>query len=340
MVAFLMQGQEQIMRDSRIELYRCLCMFGVVLLHALDQGGYADAHRGLDNLMTPSVVGFIFISGWFGIRFKLKSAAKLIWIGLASAVMITFAYHVLWCGELNLVAFLRYVWCYTQYAWFLWMYLALMIIAPLLEPLFAENAHRGGVIRKLLPFWIMIFGWSYAATKLPGLKAITPSVIGFHPFGVLTFVGVYTVARVISREAVEKWSTWWIACAAVVSGGACWVGFMHYNSPFALIFAGSMFLLVKRIENFNSILHLISQPLKKLVLFISPSMFSVYLLHNNTAGLTWLQQAEDYLIRDCDWNYYAACFLVAGCIFIGGILLDLPRRFLSVVWCKIGAKMV
>lgn len=132
-------------RDASIELFRCLCMFGVVLLHALDQGGYADAHRGLDNLMTPSVVGFVFISGWFGIRFSWKAVRKLIGIGLYSAAMITLVYHVLWCGELSPTAFLKHVWGYTQHAWFLWMYLALMTLAPIAEPILAENDRGGGI---------------------------------------------------------------------------------------------------------------------------------------------------------------------------------------------------
>ena len=68
-------------RNASIEFYRCLCMAGVVLLHALTQGGYAEGHRGLDNLMVPSVVGFVFISGYFGIKFKFISVLKLLGIG-------------------------------------------------------------------------------------------------------------------------------------------------------------------------------------------------------------------------------------------------------------------
>ena len=84
---------EDMKRDASIELFRCLCMFGVCLLHALDQGGYADPHRGLDNLMTPSVVGFLFISGWFGVKLKLRSLAKLIGIGLYCAAAVTIIYE-------------------------------------------------------------------------------------------------------------------------------------------------------------------------------------------------------------------------------------------------------
>lgn len=119
-------------RDVSIEFYRCLCMLAVVLLHALDQGGYAEGHRGLDNLMTPGVVGFVFISGWFGIRFKWASVLKLLGIGFGCWLTLAVV-----------------TWNFTSsfgiggYWWFLWMYFALMALAPLVEP-FVNEINGGG----------------------------------------------------------------------------------------------------------------------------------------------------------------------------------------------------
>lgn len=303
------------MRDSRIELYRCLCMFGVVLLHSLTQGGYADAHRGLDNLMTPSVVGFVFISGWFGIRFSWKGVRKILSIGA-------------WCWVV--IAMLN--WNFRSsygiggFWWFLWMYLALMTLAPLVESILVEN-DRGGAFRKVMPFLVAIFGWSYAATKIPGLKEWVPCVDGFSPFGVLTFLGVYVAARYLSRVDVEKWRVRWLVLAALVSGAACWMGFYHYNSPFALIFAGSIFLLIKKAK-LPAIVQHNTSALKEIVLWLGPSMFSVYLLHTNSAGFAFLRRMEDWMVAQ-GWNYYAMSFTVAISIFVGCIVLDLPRRIVE-----------
>lgn len=118
------------MRDPRIELFRCVCMFGVVLLHALTQGGYADAHRGLDNLMTPSVVGFVFISGYFGIKFKFKSVLRLLGIGMSSWIVLAIVSQ-----DFNSSFGVGGYW------WFLWMYLALMAIAPVVDAVFGEKYH-------------------------------------------------------------------------------------------------------------------------------------------------------------------------------------------------------
>lgn len=297
-------------RNVNIELFRCLCMAGVVLLHALTQGGYAAGHRGLDNLLAPSVVGFVFISGYFGITCKLKSVLKLLNIGLATYVAL-----VIISGNFSSSFGIGGYW------WFLWMYLALMSLTPLVNVIFVDIPHIGGLY-KILPILFVVFIWSYAATKIPVLKTIVPSVDGFSPFGVLTFLAVYIAART-SRFYEEKIETKWLMLTAITSGAICWIGFYHYNSPFALLFAGSMFYLFKRLPNsYNKYF------LNKIVLSISPSMFSVYLLHTNSIGFDLLRKAEDYLIK-MGWNYYLMAFVVAIGILIGCIALDIPRRMVS-----------
>ena len=311
-------------REASIELFRCLCMFGVCLLHALDQGGYADPHRGLDNLMTPSVVGFLFISGWFGVKLKMKSVLKLVGIGLYCGATLALVYDCVYLGKMDVVFLIKQAWMYCRYSWFLWCYLAMMILAPLFEPLFdsRDGVRNKETLRKIIPVLVLVFGWSYAATKIPILKNFTPNVGGFGGFGVLTFVGIYLAARTCRYYELDQWvKTKWLWLSAALSGTACWFNFMHYHSPFALIFAGSMFLLFKRLPIKNKLL-------SSTILFLAPSMFSVYLLHNSTMGMAWMQSVEDKLIATAAWNYYLVCFLVACGFFFGGLILDFPRRCL------------
>ena len=200
------------MRDPKIELFRCLCMFGVVLLHALTQGGYADAHRGLDNLMTPSVVGFVFISGYFGIKCRIKGVLKLISVGATSWLML---------AMLNMTVMDSFG--IKGYWWFLYMYLTLVSMAPLTEEIFVRNG-KGSVAAIIVPFAFVIYVWSYAATKIPILKTVVPSVEGFSPFGVLTFFATYLIART-SKLYEEKLRTNWLIIGGGLSGVACWAGF-------------------------------------------------------------------------------------------------------------------
>ena len=309
-------------RNPSIELFRCACMFGVCLLHALTQGGYAGPHRGLDNLMTPSVVGFLFISGWFGIRLKVGHVAKLMGVGLYCAATLAIVYQGGWLGQWSAGALFGHFWQHFSGSWFLWCYFALMLIAPAFEPLFAKKPQGGDmdILKFVLPLLILVFGWSYAATKIPVLKAHTPHVGGFGAFGVLTFVGIYVAARTCRYYDIEKYlSTRRLLLIAAVSGAFCWIGFMHYHSPFAFVFAGSVFFLFKRIK-------IRSPRMERAILFLSPSMFSVYLLHNSGLGMTWLRNTEDALLGAQEHNYYLVCFGVAAVLFLGSLLLDLPRR--------------
>lgn len=177
-------------------------------------------------------------------------------------------------------------------------------------------------MHKLLPLLFVVYVWSYAATKIPVLKTVVPAVDGFSPFGVLTFLAVYVAARA-SKLCEDRLRTKYLLISAVVSGAFCWIGFYHYNSPFSLIFAGSMFYLVKRMPVISG-----RGLCGKMILAISPSMFSVYLLHTNVLGFELLRKMEDSLIAS-SWNYYLMSFVVAIVVFAVCVVLDAPRRIIA-----------
>ena len=72
-------------RDGAVELYRVALMYGICLLHTVNFGGYQK--WWLANVLYTCVVGFVFISGWFGIRFSWMKLAKLYGIGCYCAVI-------------------------------------------------------------------------------------------------------------------------------------------------------------------------------------------------------------------------------------------------------------
>ena len=321
-------------RDVGVELFRIVCMLGVCLIHSLCQGGYVPQSCGLAGLFTSSVVGFIFISGYFGVRLHIRHVKSLLVTGLSCAIIAAILYHGLYLGELRIFTILDRIRAYFQYAWFLWMYLALMCMAPAFDPLFENVADVRALVRRVLPFIVMVFIWSYASVKVPIVKRYTPSVCGFGDFSVLTFMGVYLVARscrVLNVESRAK--TWWLFLIAVVSGLGCWIGICHYNSPFALLFAGSSFFIFKRMKTNDWPLWVV-----KAVLCLAPSMFAVYLFHSNSAGFAVIRDAEDYLIGGGRLSYYPACFLVTAAVFAGGVVLDLPRRLVVTSFRMIGTK--
>lgn len=73
------------MRNPSIELYRIGLMFGICLLHSISFGTYKCVWAS--NILCSCVVGFVFISGWFGVKFSWRKLAKLYGIGLYAALV-------------------------------------------------------------------------------------------------------------------------------------------------------------------------------------------------------------------------------------------------------------
>ena len=72
-------------RDCSIDAYRVCLMFGICLLHSITQAGHNVAWAA--NMLSWCVPGFMFISGWFGIKFSIGKVFKLYGISLYCAVM-------------------------------------------------------------------------------------------------------------------------------------------------------------------------------------------------------------------------------------------------------------
>lgn len=115
------------MRNSAIEIYRVLLMMGIVTIHLFSHVGMG--HHWIPRLCTTCVVGFVFISGYFGIKFSWQKVVKIYGVALFCA---------LWCGVsiwmneggakglYSIVSCLR-VW------WFVNAYIMLMLMTPIVE---------------------------------------------------------------------------------------------------------------------------------------------------------------------------------------------------------------
>lgn len=188
-------------RDWRIDFYRVACMFGICMLHALEQAGFADEHRGLNDLMTPSVVGFMFISGYFGIRLRAIRIIELLGTALYCFAV---AGLVRWFfGSDGSIVIVEQMYDCACHAWFLWLYIAVMLMAPLLEPLFDGRRNTADLLRMVAPFLFLVFGWSYFSFALTRVRLYLPIAGGFGAFTVLTFIGIYVAARTCRSVALQ-----------------------------------------------------------------------------------------------------------------------------------------
>lgn len=298
-------------RNVAIESFRLGMMFGIVLLHVITKTGYC--HRGLDNLLSPCVLGFVVISGYFGIRFSWMKIVRLLALALFCS---SFMYVIGWLYgqyEFSLSQCLNEVRGY----WFLYAYIALMMLSPLINAAVdGLKNDRRAVLGAFVPVVALIYGWSYAS-GLPIVGGWTPKVVGFGSLSLMSLVGAYLTARVVRIGGIAFRKSMW-GSLLVVSSVFVFAGFYHHNSPFALVFAMSLFMLVKEIE--------INSKLSAVVLFLAPSALSVYLLHCTSFGMVLLSSAMKRVVEIWGINVYLSYFIVALTAFVACLAIDVVRR--------------
>lgn len=71
-------------RDNNIELFRALLMLGICVLHAITMCGHPN--QWLSGPLSACVDGFVFISGYYGVKFKSSKIIKLDALGIYCVV--------------------------------------------------------------------------------------------------------------------------------------------------------------------------------------------------------------------------------------------------------------
>ena len=319
-------------RDGNVELLRLVLMFFICMIHAV---GYVDARwcHWLTNVSFVGVLGFVLISGYYGMRFSVAKVVRLegVAVGCAATVVAAAAasdalgvsaclppFGAAW-GREALVLFKGW--------WFVHAYVVMTCLAPLVERVFADAQAspqgRRVALSACVPFLAMVYGWSFAM-QIPVVQNLVPRTEGLVPFSGVTLFAAYLVGRLYR---VFDWDSLlngrWLLPVAAACGGvsSLWYGlFARYNSPFLLVFAVGLFWAFRRIR--------VSDGLASALGWLTPSVLSVYLLHCNPYGYRVFEFLEGR-VRSClDWDY-AVFFALATVAFVGGFLLDVPRRVLA-----------
>ena len=300
------------MRNYSIELLRLLFVYGIVLLHTIRFGGALQ--RGLDNVLMTCVVGFVFISGYFGIKFKFIKLISLIGVALFCAIVISII-NMLMQGEFSSVAFIAGVKdCYLERWWFLWAYVVLMCFAPIIE----QAVKPGNLqIRYVLPLLSLVYVWSYSL-RVPILCELMPKTPGVGTQTFLTLIAIYTSAAIFRNMQFEKYATRRnITLVLCITLPITALGVAHYDSIPALLQAAALFCLFKGFK--------LSDKFNRLLQLLGPSMFSVYLLHANCVGFFTLRTFNMRLIGE-GVPLYCSYFTVAFSVFVLAVAIDSLRR--------------
>lgn len=322
-------------RQANIELLRGLLMLMVVLVHLTGNGILSDTTplsytennwiiaNIIDAICYPAVNCFILISGYFGLHPTVKK-----YLGLEIPVIIYgFIAYLLFNRSTVGGAIHAFLPVLSKSYWFFTSYFMLLLTAPFLNK-FVDNIERRQF--KLALFLAIL------------LFIIIPSVTPFRlaESRGMDFVGfsvMYLIGRYIGKYDLRLSSrVGWIIyiCATVLCFSLTlllayrfdinlgWKShFYAYNCVLVVLQSIALFYIFKSVS--------INEKWSKIINYLSPSFFFVYIIHENPEihkrlytwiGLDVAQYSGSFIYHTLGW---------AIIIFINCVLIDiLLRRFL------------
>lgn len=312
-------------RNPGIELYRVVLMFGICALHCVCQGEYRLIWPR--NVLTACVPGFVFISGYFGIRFSCSKLVRLYSIALYASLLAPFVGGA-WLHGHYWNEVVR-VWHADGGFWFLHAYAVLMIFAPIVEPIFLACRSKEGArlaMRSLLPLCVVVFVWGMSL-NFSHLKSIIPYTRGLEGGSFLTLLGVYVIGRAFRVFAVECSRTAALVTAVlsfiIISCSKTYLA--HVNSILSVALVAALFVLFKSVRMPNMV--------ACAVLDVSPMMFAVYCI----SGTIYFPFTAPEFFSIVEWmkgsasvvGVPASLMIAAVGSFVCGLLFAWPQRIIA-----------
>ena len=248
-------------RSSNIELLRILSMFLVLMIHYIPSRTLPThdtlAHDTLGTLFDLELRSisfvcvncFILISGYFGIRWKLKSFSNLLFQILFWAIVCPVIVSAA-TDSFNMTDLFKTLYHNTFSRWFIEAYIGLYILAPMINRFIEKSTHRElGIF--ILAFYLFstLFGYlgkAYDFNK--GMSII--SLVGLYLIGAYlrrkqdsifdlskyVYLGVYLVTGFIM-----------VAIAALILKAGCTITPYSYLNPLIVLESIALFLFFKKL---------------------------------------------------------------------------------------------
>ena len=334
-------------RNSSFELLRLIAMFSIVIYHlflTIKSKGYEDTWvTGGYTISHFGVPIFLLITGYFGIKLKLKKIVHLYlycfcwWI--MTFVLGCFYFKTAnWGGQI-----FACIQPFTKSTgqWFLLPYLILMFVSPLLNKAI-DNFSKKEYISFLLLFSFIVFYF--------GLVCQNKIIDKGH--SILYFIYMYLLGRYINIYKVgEQWKKSKILCFLMFYNLLLLV--FNFALPHILLkpFRGLVFAYIAPGQIISSVAVLILfskiRIQSKFINYIAASALSVYLFHENI----YIPLKGNYALFAYQFEFYNAIVVIIGAsllimsislvldiIFVRTILAfvePIVYKFLSCMSCKI-----
>lgn len=302
-------------RDSNIELLRIVATLFILILHCngwflREWGGITGWNTGnsvfaacrilVQNVSELGVDVFILITGFYGIRPKLKSIVNLF-------TLLLFFYvgcYLLECvlGKPFVITDLfSHMMAFSTHNWFVNSYLFLMLLSPLI------NAFIDSSSTKKLGMYTILF---CATTLYFGYYVENEYWYYNKAYSVTMMIGVYLIGRYMNRmtSVIDRIYYNYIVAAFIGVIGLMFVirilstneeAWLHYGSPITMVAASILFILFYRMPKFHS----------KLINWVGASCLAAFVLHTCEPLLTWLANKDVY--------YYTQDVYPIYCLKIG-----------------------
>ena len=321
-------------RDASGDFYRCLLMFGICMCHSVSACEYrSDALR---NIFMMCVVGFVFITGWYGVRFSLMKLARLLGVAAFAVWVVRLTGYFFLDGWVDPKSFPKAL---NQW-WFLSSYCKFLVLTPFCNCLCEGTLNGNKKVRRdaflgiaMLVAAVHFLGWAITRGWAPSLEEHTLAYFA-SPCSYVTMASVYCVARIIKlHNLYQRVSVKLMGVLFVLSCVLAALSFdlSQYNSPIALLFAITSFYIVQKIP--------LSRGVQRTALFLAPFMFSVYLFHSlKEPGFKIMNNLQGWMMAHSvpgpvTW------LLIGLIVFCFGCLVDMPRHYACKYISKVLAKL-
>ena len=326
-------------RESNFETLRITAMMMVVLLHCnyfvlggVDAAAIGTSPAGSfwrmfwDQLCTPCVNLFILISGWFGIRPKLKGGLSLLFQVVFYTVL-SIVLCKLFGWEVSFDRIKAALTCQMAY-WFIWPYLLLYITAPAFNLLVEKAPEKvSGIIISLLAFEFALDWVVYYAGGGGGKSYIA-------------FVTLYLIGRVLAtRELkIKQWSRstylmlfflFSLIPTLIAYFGELFVHFQlgksAYTNPFVIAASVALTLYFSKLHFKNKVIN-----------WLACSAFSIYLLHMNPLLAKHFKEIMYSVFNWCDSNQAVYSLLALVLSLLLGVTCMCIDKIRIIIWKKVG----
>lgn len=316
-------------RNSSIEVLRIIAMAMVLLTHYnWSMLGAAKSHVVFDAVGGARIIFescivicvnlFLLISGYFGLRFKLKSICN-IGVLVISVLLLEFLSEQLLVPHflnrepepITFISVLNPILFISSSDYFVVDYIFLMVLSPILNTFINANG------KKILPLVLILLGielW---------FDCVRPNqYFGINGgYSIIHFIIMYMVARCLYlyKSELEKikqvqWIVLYLVCAALVTimyvlKADC---ALYYSNPLVVIESVAFFMLFVNKSFYNRAIN-----------WIASGTFSVYILHRYNPVHYIMMSVDTTLFSNQPFYLYVLYsipFLVA--IFMFAVCFD------------------